>query len=324
MAKPRVFISSTFYDFKQIREDLERFIREMGYEPVRNETGSIPYGKEESPERNAYREVELSDIIVSIIGGRFGSESTQNDSHSISMEELKTALDRDVQVFIFIEKSVLAEFSTYLLNKDTAGIKFRFVDDKRVYEFIDGLHKLPRNNPIASFETSADIVNYLQAQWAGMFQRFLSEQKRLSEYKILQEMHSVSKTLRELVTFLTKERSNKDDAIQGILLANHPAFRRLGTLTNTPYRVFFTNEAELDTWLKSRTWKPVGQEAWDEGSVREWLNAKGDEYIVLKKHIFDDQGRLMVITEDEWDEDWLEKRENVDAEPVVSDDDIPF
>lgn len=125
MAKPRVFVSSTFYDLKQVREDMERFIREIGYEPVRNETGSIPYDKEASPEKNAYREVELSDIIVSIIGGRFGSESTQNDSRSVSMEELNTALDRGIQVFIFIEKSVLSEFSTYKLNKNNKNTKYQ-------------------------------------------------------------------------------------------------------------------------------------------------------------------------------------------------------
>jgi lysophospholipid acyltransferase (LPLAT)-like uncharacterized protein len=38
MAKPRVFISSTFFDLRQIREELE----EMGYDPVRHETGAIP------------------------------------------------------------------------------------------------------------------------------------------------------------------------------------------------------------------------------------------------------------------------------------------
>ena len=48
MAKPRVFISSTFYDLRQIREDLDRFILDMGYEPVRYETGAIPYSKTES------------------------------------------------------------------------------------------------------------------------------------------------------------------------------------------------------------------------------------------------------------------------------------
>ena len=56
MSKPRVFISSTFYDLRQVREDLERFIKELGYEPVRNEQGDIPYGKEESVEASAYRE----------------------------------------------------------------------------------------------------------------------------------------------------------------------------------------------------------------------------------------------------------------------------
>jgi hypothetical protein len=35
MAAPRVFISSTFYDLRYIRDDLERLIKEIGYEPVR-------------------------------------------------------------------------------------------------------------------------------------------------------------------------------------------------------------------------------------------------------------------------------------------------
>lgn len=39
MAKPRVFISSTFYDLRQIRVELDKFIEGLGYEPVRNEEG---------------------------------------------------------------------------------------------------------------------------------------------------------------------------------------------------------------------------------------------------------------------------------------------
>ncbi|HDI3138782.1 TPA: DUF4062 domain-containing protein, partial [Vibrio cholerae] len=37
MAKPRIFISSTYYDLKHIRSDLERFISEQGYDAVLNE-----------------------------------------------------------------------------------------------------------------------------------------------------------------------------------------------------------------------------------------------------------------------------------------------
>jgi hypothetical protein len=54
MARPRVFISSTFYDLKQVRSELERFVKEMGYEPVLNERGHIAYGKDEPLEEYWY------------------------------------------------------------------------------------------------------------------------------------------------------------------------------------------------------------------------------------------------------------------------------
>ena len=47
MARPRVFVSSTFYDLKYIRQDLEYFIKEMGYDPILNERGTIAYGSAE-------------------------------------------------------------------------------------------------------------------------------------------------------------------------------------------------------------------------------------------------------------------------------------
>ena len=43
MAKPRIFISSTFYDLRQVRADLNMFIDSLGYDSVRNEEGNIPY-----------------------------------------------------------------------------------------------------------------------------------------------------------------------------------------------------------------------------------------------------------------------------------------
>lgn len=39
MAKPRVFISSTFYDLRQVRQDLDQFIMSLGYGNY-----SAPYG----------------------------------------------------------------------------------------------------------------------------------------------------------------------------------------------------------------------------------------------------------------------------------------
>ncbi len=309
MAKPRVFISSTFYDLRQVREDLDRFISGLGYEAVLFEAGDIAYGKDRPPEGYVHREIELCDILICIIGGRHGTESEEQPGSSITQLELKTALENQVQVFIFIEQSVNSEYGTYLLNKDNAGITYRFVDDPRVYKFIELVHNLPRNNPIAPFQTASDIVEILRNQWAGLFQRFLQDQKRFQEIRTLEEMKSVAGTLEQLVRFLTVERKDEGDAIHQVLLPNHPVFHRLQDLTETPYRVFFASEGELNQWLKAQGWNPVGEGAYDDGSYREWIRTNTGEYIRLTQPLFDEESKLKVYTEDEWNDSWLQRLE---------------
>ena len=330
MAKPRVFVSSTFYDLRQVREDLDRFISELGYEAVLHEAGDIAYGKDSAPEGYISREIEMCDILVCVIGGRYGTESQEHPGSSITQQELKAAIENEVQVLIFIEQSVYSEYGTYSVNKENADIKYRFVDNPRVFEFIDSIHKLPRDNPITPFRTAHDIVEFLRSQWAGLFQRFLQDQKRLKEVKTLEEMKQVSETLEQLVRFLTEERKGTDDAIQQILIANHPVFRRFRELTKTPYRVFFYTENELNRWLNVRGWVPVTESEHDEDSYREWDAKEGsplgdpNSYIKLTEAIFEDEdGRLKVYTEDAWDDDWLNLR-TYKAETVFDPDDLPF
>ena len=47
MAAPKIFISSTYYDLRQSRENIEAFIKSIGYEPIMHERLTIPY----TPER---------------------------------------------------------------------------------------------------------------------------------------------------------------------------------------------------------------------------------------------------------------------------------
>lgn len=322
MAKPRVFISSTFYDLRYVREDLERFIIGIGYEPVRHEVGAIPYARKTPLEESAYHEVALCDVIVCIIGGRYGTESFTREG-SITQNELEEALKKGIQVFIFVEQNVLSEYSTYQLNKDNKDIKYRNIDNVAIFEFIEKIHALPQNNPITPFVKSEDITNFLKAQWAGLFQKYLQEEKRLSEMKVLEEMNSVASTLKQLVTFLTQERRSKDDAIKTIILINHPAFRVFADLTGTPYRVFFTNRRELDKWLEVRGYKPIKESNMDVGSIAEWLNEKHKKYIKLTHEIFDQNDHLISMTEDDWQLDWLQK-EDTNTQEQSDNDSVPF
>lgn len=71
---PCVVVSSTFYDLRQIRADLEEFISsELGYSPLLLEFSSFPVDPDRSTIDNCKAQVEKhSHILVLIIGGRLG------------------------------------------------------------------------------------------------------------------------------------------------------------------------------------------------------------------------------------------------------------
>jgi hypothetical protein len=304
MAIPRVFVSSTFYDLRQIRADLELFIRETGYEPVLHERGAVPYGSKEKLEEYAYREVELADIVVSIVGGRFGTTS-QHEDRSISQEELRRALARGTQVYIFVEQSVLVEYQTYRTNKDVDGIAWRYVDDPRVYAHLEQLYALPVNNTIQAFETAGDITDFLKKQWAGLFHRFLQEQARSRELDVLGEMQSTVATLDRVVSFLQSENREHSEQLSEILSVEHPAFARLRQLLKVSYPVFFRTFAELNRWLtEAENFIPLDEGTWDD--VFHWEWRRDDRYLKISKSLFDEDDRLVFISREAWDDDAIQ------------------
>jgi hypothetical protein len=328
MARPRVFISSTFYDLKQVRTDLERFIIQMGYDPILHERGKVAYGTDKKLEEYCYREIDLSDIVISIIGGRYGTGS-QHQPYSISQVELKTAVDHGKALYVFVERNVFSEYNTYLRNKEVPGMKYSYVDNAAVYKFIEEVEALPKNNPIATFETAQDITDFLREQWAGLFQRYLQEQSRIKEVDIIQSLSTTAQALNELVQSVSKERRSSESRIQDILLSIHPVFQQLRTLLSVQYRVYFTNRLEMKAWLNARQFGEVEEEHWDDKDYEEWINdTNPKEQLLLKifSGIFGEKGKLKVFTTDEWNKKWLklERRKKESEEPTLEDTDIPF
>src|SRR4051794_15930311 len=78
MAKPRVFVSSTYYDLKYVRSSLELFIDSLGFDPILFEHGDVPFAPDKALDESCYREVQNSDIYVIIVGGRYGSERSDS------------------------------------------------------------------------------------------------------------------------------------------------------------------------------------------------------------------------------------------------------
>lgn len=321
MAKPRIFVSSTYFDLRVVRADLQRFLRELGYEPVLFERGHIPYGREEALEEYCYREIGSCDILVAIIGGNYGTQS-KDRQNSITQKELKTAYEAGKQVYIFVERAVLSEFRTYQKNKDVEGFKPASVSDSRVFSFLEEVYGLPGGNPIEPFETSEEIIRFLREQMAGLFQRLLQEASRQREMQTIEGIKSTAQTLKQLVTFLTEERSKGDQAIKDILLSTHPAFTTLKDEAKIPYRVIFYNFTELRSLLEARGFELYEDPFSPETEPYSFRHGKAGFGVNVMRKIFDDAGKLKVYTPEEWHEAFISRFSFTPA--VEVEEDPPF
>jgi hypothetical protein len=185
-AKPQVMISSTFFDLKQVRADLARFLSaEMGGTPLVSEWPSFPIDPDADTIENCRRRVEQhADILILVLGGRYGSVDSRS-AKSVTNLEYLAARAKGIPIYAFVDRRVLTLLPVWRYNK---SIDFSSaVDDTRIFSLIDeirSVHKIWVNE----FELAGEIVDALRAQFAYLLlqgaqlaQRARSER----EYSIL-------------------------------------------------------------------------------------------------------------------------------------------
>lgn len=201
MAKPRIFLSSTYFDLKHVRRHVEAFIKQMGYESVLFESGDIPFHHDQPLDESCYAEIETCHILILIIGGRYGSAaSTENTPqeleqkekeiqfyNSITKKEYQKARDKNIPIFVFVEKGVYSEYDTFKKNRNNATITFAHVDSINIFKLLDDIIAQRTNNFVKGFENFDDITTWLKEQWAGLFADFLSRRSTDVKIKNLQE-----------------------------------------------------------------------------------------------------------------------------------------
>ena len=230
---PRVFVSSTYYDLKHVRERLEKFIENYGFEPILFESDKITYQHGTPIDQSAYYEVGLCHIMILIIGGRYGSPMNSSSADeerkkydeefiSITRKEFETSIAKNIPVLIFVDKNVNSDYETYKENQDffdelyakqnTGKKKFKFahVDHINIFKFLD----IVKSKPIKTFDKVEQIEHYIKNQFAGLFYLYLEGlKKQSSDDKILDtisELNNVALRMNEMLTSVGKEILGND------------------------------------------------------------------------------------------------------------------
>jgi hypothetical protein len=233
MARPQVFISSTYYDLRHIRASLERFVESLGYEPVLSEKGKIAYDPDLPLDQSCYRDASAADIFVLIVGGRYGSASSDAPAdgrtnfydryESVTKKEYDAAVGNDKPVYILIDQGVFAEYETYGKNRGNDSVEYAHVDSVNVFKMLDTILAKRRNSPVHKFDRPTDIEQWLREQWAGLFRELMSrrsEQKQLASLtKQVDDLSVINKSLQRYMETIVSSVS--PDEANDVIRAEH-------------------------------------------------------------------------------------------------------
>lgn len=321
MAAPRVFISSTFYDLKQVRNNIGDFIKSLGYEPVMHERSGVAYSQTAPLENDCYHELASCDIVVCIIGNHFGSQSLDNDL-SITMNEIQNAIKNKKKVYIFIANDVYTEHRTYLLNKDTGTFKSAYTDDIRIHEFIAELNKTVKNHVIMPFETTDQIINTLKSQFAGLLQNLLQREASMTEAKTAYDLQQSADRMKEIINDFEQQKEEFFTRFDSTILINNRVVFTIKKHIGMQKSAFFAKNLEaLDEFMSMVGYCAVEVDDFIEDAKKYVKTTVDTKYtIVVKEDVIDEEGNIKDIR----DKSIVEASVVYKEEPVLCDDELPF
>lgn len=245
MAVPRVFISSTCQDIKEIRFQLRQFIEEMGFVPVMSEYGDIFYNLDKHVQDACKEEILRSNLFILIVGNNYGNLYHRHGvdvaiPDSVTLHEFRKALEVGIPKFIFVNNYVQHDFDNYRkvldrqvkqyfseinvadedIEKTLRQIKERFdltypfsEDSYRyVFYFLDIIYNLDINNAVFPFESFEEIRDKLRKQWAGFFYDALTKERTIAIEKVEQLGKRLDKIERHLRTLAESSEASQDNS----------------------------------------------------------------------------------------------------------------
>lgn len=245
MPSPKVFVSSTCYDLGMAREQLRAFLLRLGYDPILSEYSDVLYDPRTHTHTSCIQDVPNADMVVLLIGSRFGGRAVPealsvidleslvnssfdvtvlNDPEKLSITQLEVlkAIDASVPVFAFVDEKVMHDQLVYQKNKDISDkIRFPSIDKpetaKYIFEFISFLHHRNKGNAVIPFSRISDIESHLLKQWGSLFQKLLREQREGASDA--RKMFTISEQIEDIKTAIISTIGNAQsrDVARGVI-----------------------------------------------------------------------------------------------------------
>jgi len=259
-------------------------------------------------------EVVTADVVVLIVGSRFGgrgvpeaiskldfekldkeSKSTEalkkKENLSVTQLEILKAVESGLPVFTFIDDGVWHDHALYEKNKGKpiiSEIEFPAIEKPEsaafIFEFINFLRHRTRGNSVFSFTKTQDIEDILKKQWSSLFQKLLQEQR--SQAIERKRIDNLSEQFADLKTAILTSigSTNERDVARGVV-----RYRRL---------LDFVRSLGLRDAKFIFKGKPSWEELLHEADIKEMLDISDNPEFQIQRRHMGPRGGIYLVKED--------------------------
>ena len=184
--KPRIYVSSTIFDFADLRSALKYWLEEFDFEVQMSEFNDFEVNLNLSSFQACLESINKCDYFILLIGGRRGAWFSEREKISITQKEYRTAYDiakkGNIKIITYIrkyisdikedrkaiKKDIESEASDNIKSKliEDPEFIFPFIDEVRCSEemrqAIKGISDYPPNNWVYLFNNFKDIFDALK------------------------------------------------------------------------------------------------------------------------------------------------------------------
>jgi len=161
----RVFLSSTVFDLIDVRAELDVLLRELGVSPVLSDDKLSFFDTtfDANSIETCLLNVEACDAVIVVLDQRYGPRLKKYgfDDVSATHLEYRHARKHSKPIYFYVRDRLEADYNIAHRNKTEPGLKFSWVKDTGLFEFLLEHRKLQSdddtNNWFSLFTNSTDL-----------------------------------------------------------------------------------------------------------------------------------------------------------------------
>ncbi len=200
---PTVFISSTIEDLHHVRDAVKETVSDLGYQPIMSEHGGVGYMNERAADVACYQSVKECQLMILIIGKRYGSQTRGSGQVSVTEHEYETCMEHKPRLITFVDGEVLNYKRVFDESPNAKNVNYPGMDNATAtFAFINKVMHAPVLNAIIPFSSVSDVRLQLKQQLAALFHDLLDEHANPAKTALDEIMVEV-KTIRNAMSAKT-------------------------------------------------------------------------------------------------------------------------